>query len=78
MEDSDSNYGSEYDINEPGGVGEDDYEESKESELDHFPIEVLEKLQPMQVTPETVRDPKKLIKFLETVKLNIETQTKAF
>ena len=47
MEDSDSDYGSEYDVNEPADLGEDDYEQSKESELDHFPIEVLDKMQPM-------------------------------
>ena len=78
MEETDSDYDSEYDQREPDDLGEDEYEESKESELDHFPIEALDKILPLQVTPETVRDPKKLLKFLETVKINIDAHTKAF
>jgi hypothetical protein len=47
MEETDSDYDSEYDQREPDDLGEDEYEESKESELDHFPIEALEKILPL-------------------------------
>ena len=62
-------------------ISEDDYNDEDEDveqassvhSLEYYPMEAMEKIKPLVITPETVRDPKKLIHYLEFVKINIDS-----